>query len=143
MRRVLHGSATTTDAIRRAIQVSQESLSVLAKRHGINLNTLAKWRKRTSVADLPKGPRDAKSTVLKVDEFICEKWASELERFTLNPINQMPGLDTYQQQYRLYPAFLTPNPPKFPPFPFGHAGILLRHRLPLHSPLQHNYRLGR
>ena len=29
---------------------------------------MAKWRKRTSVADLPTGPKDAKSTVLSVDE---------------------------------------------------------------------------
>src|SRR5919205_333391 len=31
---VLHGSATTTEAIRRAIQRSQEGLRTLAKRHG-------------------------------------------------------------------------------------------------------------
>ena len=29
---------------------------------------MAKWRKRTSAADLPTGPKDAKSTVLKVEE---------------------------------------------------------------------------
>src|SRR5207248_501702 len=33
---VLHGSATTTAAIRRAIQNSQESLRTLARRHGIS-----------------------------------------------------------------------------------------------------------
>jgi len=27
-------------------------------------------------------------------EFICKCWTSEPERFTLNPINQMPGLNT-------------------------------------------------
>lgn len=37
MGQVLHGSATTTEAIRRAIQNSQESLRTLAKRYGINL----------------------------------------------------------------------------------------------------------
>jgi hypothetical protein len=36
MRQVLHGSATTTEAVRRAIQPSQESLRTLAKRHGVN-----------------------------------------------------------------------------------------------------------
>ena len=54
---VLHSSATTTEAIRRAIQRSQESLRTLAKRHGINPKTVAKWRKRSSVADLPTGPK--------------------------------------------------------------------------------------
>jgi hypothetical protein len=38
MGQVLHGSATTTEAIRRAIQHSQESLRALAKRYGINPN---------------------------------------------------------------------------------------------------------
>jgi len=59
-----HGSATTTEAVRRAIQNSQESLRALSARYGINQKTVAKWRKRTSVADLPTGPKDAKSTVL-------------------------------------------------------------------------------
>lgn len=58
MGQVLHGSATATEAIRRAIQNSQESLRALAKRYGINQKTVAKWKKRTSVADLPTGPRE-------------------------------------------------------------------------------------
>ena len=44
MGQVLHGSATTTEAIRRAIQHSQESLRTLAKRYGINQKTVAKWK---------------------------------------------------------------------------------------------------
>jgi len=36
MGQILHGSARTTEAVRRAIQYSQESLRVLAKRYGIN-----------------------------------------------------------------------------------------------------------
>jgi hypothetical protein len=39
MGQVLHGSATTTEAVRRAIQRSQESLRALARRSGVN----AKW----------------------------------------------------------------------------------------------------
>jgi transposase-like protein len=53
MGRVLHGSATTTEAVRRAIHQSQASLRDLASRYGVNPKTIAKWRKRTSVADLP------------------------------------------------------------------------------------------
>jgi hypothetical protein len=45
MGQVLHRGATTTEAIRRAIQHSQESLRTLARRHGINPKTVAKWRK--------------------------------------------------------------------------------------------------
>jgi transposase InsO family protein len=68
MGQVLHGSATTTTTIRRAIQHSQESLRGLSKRYGINQKTVAKWKKRGSVADLPTGPKDPKSTVLSVEE---------------------------------------------------------------------------
>ena len=68
MGQVLHGSATTTEAVRRAIQNSEESLRALSKRYGINQKTVAKWKKRTSVADLPTGPREPKSTVLSVEE---------------------------------------------------------------------------
>ena len=35
MGQVLHGSATTTEAIRRAIQARQESVRAAAQRHGI------------------------------------------------------------------------------------------------------------
>ena len=60
MGQVLHGSATTTEAIRRALQHSQdralqhtqESLRTLSMRYGFKQKTVAKWRKRTSVADL-------------------------------------------------------------------------------------------
>lgn len=68
MGQVLHGSAATTEAVRRAIQNSQESLRALAKHYGINQKTVAKWKKRASVADLPTGPREPRSTVLSVEE---------------------------------------------------------------------------
>ena len=68
MGQVLHGCATTTEAIRRAIQNSQESLRGLAKRYGINQKTVAKWKRRETVADLPTGPKKAKSTLLSIEE---------------------------------------------------------------------------
>lgn len=40
MGQVLHGCATTTEAIRRTIQNSQESLRALSKRYGINPKTV-------------------------------------------------------------------------------------------------------
>lgn len=66
MNQVLHGSATTTEVVRRAIQHSQASLRALAKRHGINQTTVAKWKRRTSTADLPTGPKVARTTVLSI-----------------------------------------------------------------------------
>ncbi len=68
MVQVLHGRATTTAAVRRAIQHSQESLRALARRHGINPKTVAKWKARVSVEDRRTGPKDPKSTVLTIEE---------------------------------------------------------------------------
>lgn len=84
MGQILHGSATTTEAVRRAIQHSQESLRTLAKRYGINQKTVAKWRARTSVADLPAGAREARSTVLSVEE---EAVIVAFRRHTLLPLD--------------------------------------------------------
>jgi transposase-like protein len=50
--------------VRRAIQQSQESLKVLSRRYGLNSKTVAKWKKRTHVADAPMGPKQPHSTVL-------------------------------------------------------------------------------
>jgi hypothetical protein len=67
MGQVLRGCATT-EAIRRAIQNSQESLRARSKRYGINPKTVAKWKKRGSVADLPTGPKEPKSTSLSLED---------------------------------------------------------------------------
>jgi hypothetical protein len=53
MGHVLHNGATTTKAVRAAIQNSQESLSVLSKRYGINPKTVSKWKNREGTDDLP------------------------------------------------------------------------------------------
>jgi transposase-like protein len=84
MGQVLHGCATTTEAIRRAIQHSQESLRQLAKRYGINQKTVAKWKKRVSVADLPTGPKEAKSSVLSIED---EAIVVAFRKHTLLPLD--------------------------------------------------------
>jgi len=84
MGQVLHGSATATEADRRAIQHSQESLRALAKRHGVNQKTVAKWKKRTSTADLPTGPKDPRSTSLSIGE---EAVVVAFRRHTLLPLD--------------------------------------------------------
>jgi transposase len=50
------------------MQHSQESLRSLAKRYGISPKTVAKWKKRPSDADLPTRPKEAKATVLSVED---------------------------------------------------------------------------
>src|ERR671920_629950 len=84
MGQVLHGSARTTAAVRRAIQHSQESLRALAKRYGINPKTVAKWRARASVADQRTGPKDPRSTVLSPED---EAILVAFRRHTLLPLD--------------------------------------------------------
>ncbi len=84
MGQVLHGSATTTAAVRRAIQHSQESLRALASRYGVNQKTIAKWRQRSTVDDLPTGPRQARSTTLSVED---EAIVVAFRRHTLLPLD--------------------------------------------------------
>lgn len=84
MGQVLHGSATTTEAVRRAIQSCQESLRALSRRYGINQKTVAKWKKRTSLADLPTGPKEPHSTVLSVEH---EAVIVAFRRHTLLPLD--------------------------------------------------------
>lgn len=84
MVQILHGSARTTAAVRRAIQDSQESLRALAKRHGVNQKTVAKWRQRRSLADLKTGPKEPRSTVLSIEE---EAMIVAFRRHTLLPLD--------------------------------------------------------
>jgi len=83
MGQVLHGSARTTQAVRRAIQHSQESLQSLAARYSINPKTVAKWRKCPTVQDARMGPKPA-STVLSAEQ---EAIAVAFRRHTLLPLD--------------------------------------------------------
>ena len=62
MGQILHGSATT-EAIRRVMQNSEESLRELSARYGINQNTVAKWRKRTPVELAPENQTVTQATI--------------------------------------------------------------------------------
>ena len=56
----------------------------LAKRYGINQKTVAKWKQRSSTADLPTGPREPRSTVLSLDD---EAIIVAFRRHTLLPLD--------------------------------------------------------
>lgn len=84
MGQILHGSATTTHAIRAAIQRSKATAKELAERHGINPKTVAKWKKRPFVHDAPMGPKAPRSTVLAVEE---EAVAVAFRKHTLLPLD--------------------------------------------------------
>ena len=79
-----HGSATTTHAVRAAIQRSQASLAQLSKELGLNPKTVARWRKRATVEDLKTGPKEPRSTVLTEAE---EAMIVAFRRHTLLPLD--------------------------------------------------------
>lgn len=84
MGQVLHGCARTTEAFRRAIQDSQESLRALARRHGVNPKTIAKWRARADVADRRTGPAEPRSTTLSAEDEVI---VVAFRRHTLLPLD--------------------------------------------------------
>ena len=84
MGQLLHGSARTTEAVRRTIQHSQASLNALATQHGINPKTVAKWRKRDFAHDAPMGPKEVHSTVLTPEE---EAAIVAFRKYTLLPLD--------------------------------------------------------
>jgi transposase InsO family protein len=84
MGQVLHGSARTTEAVRRAIQLRQESVRALAKRFGVSPTTIQKWRKRSTTTDARMGPKEPRSTVLTPEE---EAIVVAFRRHTLLPLD--------------------------------------------------------
>ena len=84
MGQVLHGSAATTETIRRAMQNSRESLRAFSSHYGINQKTVAKQKNLSSVADLPTGPKETKSTILSIKE---EAVIVAFRRHTLLPLD--------------------------------------------------------
>jgi transposase InsO family protein len=84
----VHGSARTTPRVRAELQAAQGSTRALAARYGLNPKTVAKWRKRPTIADQPMGPRRPRSTVLsEVEEAIIV----EFRRRTLLPLDDVLG----------------------------------------------------
>ena len=79
MGQVRHGSARTTHAIRATIQRSQATTAALSRQLGINVKTVAKWRKRETLEDRKTGP-----TVLSSSE---EAMIVAFRRHTLLPLD--------------------------------------------------------
>jgi transposase-like protein len=137
MGQILHGCAKMTEAVRWAIQNSQESLSILAKRYAINPKTVAKWKKRNTVQDASMGPKDPCSTVLKFEE---EAICLALRKHTLLPLDDclyalqanIPKL-TRSSLHRLFQRHDISRLPeiesdktakkKFKPYPIGYFHI--------------------
>jgi transposase InsO family protein len=84
MGQILHGSAKTTHAVRALIQRSKASNAALSRELGINVKTVAKWRKRDHIHDAAMGPKDVHSTVLSTEE---EAVIVAFRRHTLLPLD--------------------------------------------------------
>lgn len=84
MGQILHGSATTTHAVRAAIQQSQAAIKELAAQYGLDPKTVAKWKERAFVHDAPVGPKQVRSSVLTQDE---EANAVAFRKHTLLPLD--------------------------------------------------------
>ena len=84
MGQILHGCATTTHTVRKAIQRSKASLSQLSRTYGINPKTVQKWRQRQSVEDRKTGPKRPRSTLLNEAE---EALIVAFRRHTLLPLD--------------------------------------------------------
>src|SRR5918912_1113558 len=84
----LHGSARTTPRVRAELQASEAPTRALAARYGLNPKTVAKWRKRTTTADQPMGPKRPRSTTLTEAE---EAIVVEFRRRTLLALDDVLG----------------------------------------------------
>ena len=71
-------------AVRRAIQLREESVRALARRYGVSPTTVQKWRKRATTADARMGPKEPRSTVLTDEE---EAIIVAFRRHTLLPLD--------------------------------------------------------
>src|SRR5271163_3659756 len=113
MASVLHGSARTTPRIRAELQASKESARALAARYGLNAKTVRKWRKRTTTADAPMGPKTPKSTVLTPAE---EAIVVAFRQKTLLPLDDVLGClkDANPQSQPQRPAPLPAAPWRLP-----------------------------
>ena len=77
--------ATTTPAIRARIAASDEPAAVLAARYGVTLDTIYRWRGRTSFEDRPHTAHQFPTTLTSAQEAV----AVELRRMLLLPLDDL------------------------------------------------------
>jgi hypothetical protein len=81
----LHKNATTTPAIRAKIAASGEPAAVLAARHEVTLDTIYRWRGRTSFEDRSHKAHQLATTLTPTQEAV----AVELRRMLLLPLDDL------------------------------------------------------
>jgi transposase InsO family protein len=81
----LHKNATTTPAIRAKIAASGEPASVLAERYSVTLDTIYRWRGRTSFEDRSHTAHHLATTLTPAQEAVVV----ELRRMLLLPLDDL------------------------------------------------------
>jgi hypothetical protein len=81
----LHKNATTTPAIRAKIAASEEPAAVLAARSGVTLDTIYRWRGRTSFKDRSHTALQLATTLTRPQEAVVV----ELRRMLLSPLDDL------------------------------------------------------
>ena len=69
----LHKNATTTPAVRAAIQQSSASEYELARQYGVSRQTIRRWRKRDSVHDASHTPHRLQTTLNAAQEELAAR----------------------------------------------------------------------
>lgn len=90
MGQILHKRATTTYAIRAAIQRSEATVSELAARYNINPKTVMKWKHRDDVA-FAKAVERANPDQKK----FCEKIRTNAFAYVVNNLTYSKGMLEY------------------------------------------------
>jgi len=81
----LHKNATTTPTIRGQIAGSEEPAAVLAGRYGVTLDTIYRWRGRTSFEDRSHTAHQLATTLAPAQEAVVV----ELRRMLLLPFDDL------------------------------------------------------
>ena len=81
----LHKNATTTPAIRAKNSASELPAAVLAARYGVTLDTIYRWRCRTSFEDRSHTAHQLATTLTSAQEAV----AVELRRMLLLPLDDL------------------------------------------------------
>ena len=131
MGNILHSNAKTTPRIREEIQNSKESLVKIAKKYGISVKTVSKWKRNISIQDKPSGPKIARSSLSSLEQnIICE--FRRTTKFSLDKIfislkDQIPSLTRsnlhrvlQKNNLSVLPKEEKPERKKFKEYPIGY-----------------------
>jgi len=99
----LHGSATTTHAVRAAIQRSKTSGKELSETYRINPKTVLKWRSRATLEDRKTGPKVCRKRGLSQGPFY--KFKSKYGGLDVSDAAKLKTLEDENAKLKRLPAY--------------------------------------